>query len=154
MDMPLFIIAVVYGLLWKRANWQGAIGGYFAGAIAGIIGQYFKFDFNITTFVSAGVALVVTPIISLITKKSSSEKVDNIWKAKKTSEEESKNQNVYNIIPKTTAGKISLSIFGLGFILFMVGIFLGSQGLEIASVLSVSGMILYFIGGLLKAYTN
>jgi SSS family solute:Na+ symporter len=154
MDMPLFIIAVVYGLLWKRANWQGAIGGYFAGAIAGIIGQYFKFDFNITTFVSAGVALVVTPIISLITKKSSSEKVDNIWKAKKTSEEESQNKNVYNIIPKTAAGKISLSIFGLGFILFMVGIFLGSQGLEIASVLSVSGMILYFIGGLLKAYTN
>ena len=52
MDMPLFIIAVVYGLLWKRANWQGAIGGYFSGAIAGMVGQYFKFDFNVTTFVS------------------------------------------------------------------------------------------------------
>ena len=34
MDMPLFIIAVVYGLLWKRANWQGAIGGYAARARA------------------------------------------------------------------------------------------------------------------------
>lgn len=154
MDMPLFIIAVVYGLLWKRANWQGAIGGYFCGAIAGIIGQYFKFDFNITTFLSAGAALLVTPIISLITKNSSSEKLDNIWKAKKTSEEESKNKNVYNIIPQTVIGKISLSIFALGLVLFMTGIFLGSEGLEIASVLSVTGMILYFIGGLLKAYTN
>ena len=135
-------------------NWQGAIGGYFCGAIAGIVGQYFKFDFNVTTFVSAGAALVVTPIISLLTKNSASEKVDNIWKAKKTSEEESKNKNTYNIIPQTLSGKFGLSIFGLGFILFLAGIFLGSQGLELASVLSVSGMILYFIGGLLKAYTN
>jgi len=155
MDMPLFIIAVVYGLLWKRANWQGAIGGYFSGAIAGIIGQYFfKFDFNLTTFISAGAALVVTPIISLLTKKSTSVTVDNIWKAKKTSEEESNSNNVYNIIPKTIPGKISLSILALGLVLFLVGVILGSEGLELASILSVSGMILYFIGGLLKAYTN
>jgi len=155
MDMPLFIIAIVYGLLWKRANWQGAIAGYFSGAIAGIIGQYvYKFDFNLTTFISAGAALLVTPIISVLTKNTSPEKIDSIWMAKKISEEESKSNNVYNIIPKTVLGKIGLSLFAFGLVIFLVGVFMGSQGWEMASILSVTGMILYFCGGLLKAYTN
>src|SRR5439155_17931688 len=31
LDMPLFVITIVYGLLWKRANWQGAVAGFLTG---------------------------------------------------------------------------------------------------------------------------
>ncbi|MCU0289535.1 MAG: patatin-like phospholipase family protein, partial [Acidobacteria bacterium] len=52
MDMPLFVIAVIYGLLWKRVNWQGAVAGYIAGAISGIVGQFiYGLNFNLTTFI-------------------------------------------------------------------------------------------------------
>ena len=155
MDMPLFIIAVVYGLLWKRVNWQGAIAGYICGAIAGIIGQYFfALNFNITTFISAGTALIVTPIISMITKDEQSFSLDQIWMARKTSDEEAKENNVYNIIPKTFAGKFSLGILFAGLLIFLAGVFAGSEGIEAASIISVTGMIIYFAGGLMRTYTN
>ena len=155
MDMPLFIIAVVYGLLWKRVNWQGAIAGYICGAIAGIIGQYFfALNFNITTFISAGTALIVTPIISMITKDEQSFNLDQIWMARKTSDEEAKENNIYNIIPKTFAGKFSLGILFAGLLIFLAGVFAGSEGIEAASIISVTGMIIYFAGGLMRTYTN
>lgn len=36
-DMPLFVITVIYGLLWKRANWQGAMAGFFCGGLVGVL---------------------------------------------------------------------------------------------------------------------
>ncbi len=155
MDMPLFVITVVYGLLWKRANWQGAISGYISGAVAGVICQYFfKFDFNLTTYISAEIALLVTPVVSLLTPNGNSYTVEHIWQAKRTSEEESKANNVFNIIPRTLSGKLSLAVLFVGFITFLVGVFMGSEGLEMASTVAVVGMITYFLGGLLRTYTN
>ncbi len=155
MDMPLFVIAIVYGLLWKRINWQGAIGGYTSGALAGIIGEYFfHMDINTTTFISAGVALLVTPIISLMTRDEQSVTLDSIWKAKQISDEEIETNDVYNIIPKTVNGKISLGIFFAGLIIFFIGLIMGSKGMAYASATSVIGMIIYFAGGLLRTYTD
>lgn len=155
MDMPLFVIAVIYGLLWKRVNWQGAVGGYIAGAISGVIGQFFYgLNFNVTTFITAGTAIIITPIISLITKEESNENIDAIWKAKTTSDEEISDNSIYNIFPKTVKGKLSLAVFGLGLILFLTGVFIGSTGSEMASYIAVGGMIIYFAGGLFRTYTN
>ena len=155
MDMPLFIIAIVYGLLWKRANWQGAIGGYIAGAFAGVIGQfYYSLDFNLTTFITAGVTLVVTPVISIMTANPLQEKIDVVWKAKQTSDEEIENNDVYHIIPKTNNGRMSLIMFCTGLILFFTGVLMGSTGAAMASGVAVTGMIVYFIGGAFRAYTN
>ena len=155
MDMPLFVISVVYGLLWKRVNWQGAVTGYIFGAISGVIGQFFyKLDFNVTTFITAGTTLIITPIVSLLTKEESNEKIDSIWRARTISDEEIEKKDVYNIIPKSFNGKLSLSIFFLGLVIFLIGVFMGSSGSSIASIVAVTGMIVYFIGGLLRAYTS
>lgn len=155
MDMPLFVISVVYGLLWKRVNWQGAVTGYIFGAISGVIGQFFyKLDFNVTTFITAGTTLIITPIVSLLTKEESNEKINAIWKARTISDEEIESKDVYNIIPKSFNGKLSLSIFFLGLVIFLVGVFMGSSGSGMASIVAVTGMIVYFIGGLLRAYTS
>ena len=35
-DMPLFVITVIFGLLWKRTTWQGALAGFFAGGLVGV----------------------------------------------------------------------------------------------------------------------
>jgi len=155
MDMPLFVISVIYGLLWKRVNWQGAVTGYILGAISGIIGQFFyNLDFNLTTFITAATTLIFTPIVSLMTKKDDNSNIELIWKAKITSDEEIQNNDVYNILPKTKKGKLSLSIFLIGLVIFLIGVIMGNSSSHIASYLAVTGMIIYFIGGLLRAYTN
>ncbi len=155
MDMPLFVVSILYGLLWKRANWQGAIGGYAAGALAGIVGTfYYELDFNTTTFISAGFALIFTPIVSLLTSVPDPQKTDPIWRAKHASEEELQSNGFYHIIPRTTAGKVSLSVFVLGLVIFLVGVLLGSEGMAEASFIAVGGMVIYFLGGLWRAYTN
>lgn len=155
MDMPLFIIAIVYGLLWKRANWQGAIGGYLISALVGAVARFgYGVDSNTTTFITAGVALVITPVITLLTKKQNQEKLAEIWKAKKISDEEIENNDVYNIIPKTIKGKVSLAILAAGFIIFITGVVMGSFALQAASIVAVSGMVIYFAGGLLRTFFN
>ncbi len=155
MDMPLFVIAVIYGLLWKRINWIGAVGGYIAGAISGIIGQFFYgLNFNVTTFITAATTLFITPIISFMSKKESNSNIDSIWKAKSTSDEEIQSNNVYNIFPLTVKGKLSLIVFGAGLLIFLIGVFSGSTGSPTASYIAVGGMAIYFVGGLLRTYTN
>ena len=65
-----------------------------------------------------------------------------------------KTGHIYNIIPKTIKGKISLGILLSGFLIFLTGVFLGSAGFVISSFIAVAGMVIYFIGGILRAYTN
>ena len=150
-DMPLFVIAIVYGLLWKRANEKGALWAYFiAAVVAGIARFGFGLSNNLTTFLSAGIALVACPIASLLSEPLSSEKTEKIWKARRPSKEEIESGDEYNIIPKTSIGKISIGIYLFGFLLFVVGTFLGMTGTWIASLLAVLGMLIYFLGGFMK----
>jgi SSS family solute:Na+ symporter len=151
MDMPLFIIAIVYGLLWKRATWQGAIAGYFAGAIAGAIVR-FPMGMGVppATFASAGAALLICPLVSILTTRPSEEKIRNVFKAKVSSDEEIERGEVYHIIPVSKWGRISLGIFGLGLILFLTGTIMGSQALRMASLVAAIGMVIYFLGGFLR----
>jgi len=153
MDMPLFIVAIVYGLLWKRATSTAALVGYLAGAAAGIFGKFFlEFDFNSTTFLGAAVALIVTPLVSFISRPESEEKVAVVWRARQISDEEIESGQIYHIIPKTPRGRLSMLVFLSGLVLFLLGVFLGSGGYAIASWIAVIGMLVYFIGGLLRVY--
>jgi SSS family solute:Na+ symporter len=155
MDMPLFIVGILYGLLWKRATSAGAIFGYLAGALAGVIGKFvYLFDFNLTTFLSAGVALLTVPIVSYFTKKEDKQKIEQIWNAKKGSAEEEAKDDVYNIIPKTKRGKISFLVYLSGVVIFIAGVVSGSSGLPLASIIAVVGMVIYFLGGYLRVNNN
>jgi len=155
MDMPLFIVGILYGLLWKRTTPSAAIVGYLSGAVAGIIGKfYYQFDFNLTTFISAGVALIVVPVVSLMTKRSATEKVANIWSARSGSEEEVKAGDIYHIVPKTTRGRLSLGVYISGVVIFLAGVISGSSGWPYASLVAVVGMVIYFLGGYLKVNTD
>lgn len=150
MDMPLFIVAIVYGLLWKRATWQGAILGYLAGATAGFIGFRLDLHFGIFTLYSASAALIVTFIVSLLTPRTPAEKINKIWSLRKVTEEEKKAKGVYHIIPISTGGRISLIVFGIGLVMFLVGIFMGAGALKLAAPIATIGMVVYFLGGFLR----
>jgi len=151
LDMPLFVIAIFYGLLWKRCNWQGAIAGYVAGALAGSLAKFvLGYDFNTATFYSAGATLLFTPIISLLTKPVQDAQLQEIWKMRKVSNEEIHSGSIYNIWPQTTAGKVFLGIVAGGLVVFLAGIIMGSTGSEYAGYVAVAGMVIYFVGGLIR----
>jgi len=166
LDMPLFIVAIFYGLLWKRANKWGAFWGYLAGAGMGIwtqvsghvpfFGYAFRPDnaFAVTAFVSASSALIVTPLVSYLTGKPDANKIARVWGARKNSDEEVDRASTYHIIPITKPGKLALGIWFAGLALFLVGVFMGSTGAEAASAVAISGMVVYFAGGLMRAYTD
>ena len=155
MDMPLFIIAIVYGLLWKRATWQGALIGYGAGAVAGVIGQFvLTLGFTFTTFSSAGVALIVTPLASLASRDVRTEGIETIWKARHGSEEEEQSKNPYHILPRTGWGRVGMGILAAGLVLFATGVVIGGTGETVGSLVAVGGMVVFFTGGVVRAYTN
>jgi SSS family solute:Na+ symporter len=154
MDMPLFVVAILFGLLWRRTNWQGAVAGYAAGAIAGVSArQFLGFDFTLTTFVSAGATLVVTPAVTFFFAPPEEPQVAPIWNARRPGSGEEAHER-YNIIPVTPAGKLALGTIAAGLIIFLGGVFMGSAGLASASFVAVGGMVIYFFAGLWRAYTD
>jgi SSS family solute:Na+ symporter len=159
MDMPLFIVAVVYGIFWRRSGWQGAFAGYISGAITGALCVFVIFagDENAATyatFLSAGAALVFTPIFSLIFRDVGRERrVETIWTARLTSRDEIETGVAFHIIPKSAGGKVMLGICGLGLFVFLVSTFLGGFGIVgIAGWLSITSMIVFFVGGLCRLF--
>ncbi len=151
MDMPLFIVAIVYGLLWKRTTWQAAIFGYLAGALAGAFAKFgMGYDFNTATFFSAGTSLIVTPLVTWMTRPDFHERIDFIWRMRRAQDDEIQSKQAYHIIPVSFGGRLFLSTLFIGLLIFLTGIFLGSIGHELASLLSVIGMIVYFASGLLR----
>jgi len=153
MDMPLFIIAIFYGLLWKRASSLGAIGGYLIGALAGGIAKFgYAMDFNNATFISAGAALVATPVFSWLTEPVNAEKISKIWAARKISQEEIDKKAIYHIWPESLWGKFSLLILFAGLLIFLAGALMGSRSLPLASTVAVSGMLIYFLGGFVRLF--
>ncbi len=155
MDMPLFIVAIFYGLLWKRTTPVAAWAGYIAGALTGIYGKVvLGYDFNMTTFLSAFAALLVTPVVSLITKPVSPEKIDIVWRARHISDEEIASGMVYHIIPATVKGRLAFLLYLLGAVIFIAGVILGRTGTAIASWIAVGGMVIYFLGALVRIYVE
>jgi solute:Na+ symporter, SSS family len=155
MDMPLFVVAIVYGLLWRRTNWLGAVAGYTSGAVAGVVGQFtLRMDFNTTTFITAGVALLVTPLASILSKPAESQGLHRVWESRTTSEEERLTGEEFHPLPRSPRGRFGLALLVVGFVVFLGGIFMGSQAIEMAGTVAVVGMILYFGGGLIRAYSN
>ena len=187
-DLPLFVIAIIYGLLWKRTTWQGAMAGFFAGGAVGIF-SYFMivpkyFDayvgsflyaiwpwladwaahwhahlrvfapsmLSIAPFVSSGTAIIVTPIVSLLTKQSKTGDAGKIWSAFKVS---ASADDDFPLIPRTLAGKIGLVLIAGGFLCFLGGIISAAAwGFPPATALAVGGMIVLFVGGVLRVYVD
>ena len=155
MDMPLFVVAIVYGLLWKRANWQGAVAGYASGAVAGVLGQFlYHLDFNTTTFITAGVALVATPIVSLLTPSIGSAGLERVWASRTGSDEERSTGRQLRLVPASRRGWLGLGLLAGGLAIFLVGVIMGSQEAGASGMVAVVGMILYFAGGLVRAYSE
>ncbi len=151
-DMPFFVMTIIFGLFWKRANWQGVLIGYLCGIAAGGISAYTMGTgaFFYSTLFSQITAIVVTIIASLFFEAPRSAEIDRIWEARTHSEADE--GAPYHIIPESGWGRFFLVLFFIGLGLFLVGVISGSVAYAYAGTLALSGMILYFVSGLLRLF--
>jgi SSS family solute:Na+ symporter len=197
LDMPLFVVTVVYGLLWRRANWQGATAGFLLGGIVGVLcyllidpkywngylhpwiwsistsfdstvagwhtwlSQYKTNLKSIAPIASASTALLVTPLVSLVTRAPSYDRAlyDRFHAQGRTanlSAEELALQedDDFHLVPRSMVGKIGMAGVIGGYILYISGILCASGAPGIAPVLAVAGMLVVFVGGLLRVYSK
>ena len=166
LDMPLFVITIVYGLLWKRANWQGAVAGFLVGGTLGIL-TYKVFQHsnqairNIVPFVSTATALAVTPIVSLLTQPPSHD-VDELWRRFKATEDASDasasasdtERDTFTLIPRSFAGRAGVAMVLSGFAVWVSSVVCAALAFSSASTpLAIVGMLMVFIGGLVRVYS-
>ena len=139
MDMPLFVIAIPFGLLWKRTTWQGAVSGYIAGSLTGAVLKFgFGWEIAPVTIISGAMAALVCPLVTLATKSGQPAAALYVKPDEKT-----------GVRPPVYAA--SRWLLALGFAIFLGGVFMGSRNETTASVIALSGMIMYFIAGLIMA---
>jgi len=159
MDMPLFIVAIVYGFFWRRANLPGALVGYFAGALGGVVtvmltrvegGGLLSGNTNLATFISAGTALLACFVTSMLSKAPPRESFEAVSKAKHSSEEETETGAVYHIWPASLGGKACIVVLGLSFLVFLVGTVIGRTNGALGSLVALLGMVAFFVAGLVR----
>ena len=177
-DMPVFVITIIYGLFSQRANWQGAIGGYILGAAAGfwcftylnhnpdlsgyaflrtLFGENVDWALwakSIAALASTLAALIAVPLISILFPKQPVTKdVQRILSAFKSAANTTSEEEIH-LLPVSAAGKLGVALMAFGFLSFLSGVISGSVAFSMASQLAVGGMLIFFAGGLIRVYSD
>ena len=108
---------------------------------------------SIAPFISSGTAIVVTPLVSLLTKPSAKNQAGRVWASFKASTSAG-DEDDFPLVPRTLAGRIGLVLIAGGFLCFLGGIISAIWAFPSATVMAVGGMIVLFAGGLLRVYTD
>ena len=154
LDMPLFVITVVYGLFSRRVNWQGALAGFLLGGVgSGACYLLYPMDYakQIAPIVSGLVALLVTPLVTMFTA-SPKHDADAIAALTRAHVDDG-DASAIDLIPSSRRGKAGALLVIIGFVVFLVGIIGGGAGLVAASALAVAGMLAVLVGGIVRVYS-
>jgi len=177
-DMPVFVITIVYGLFSKRTNWQGAIGGYVVGAAAGALCfKYFSGNPDLSAYpivhtlfgadviwaqwakslaalASTTAALIGVPLISaFFPKQQMTDECKRVFGAFKSALHATSETEI-SMMPTSAKGKLGVGLMAVGFLSFLFGVISGSVQFALASQMAVGGMLIFFVGGLTRVYSD
>ena len=89
-------------------------------------------------------------MLSFMTPLKNTDSMNRIFDAKNSAAEQAESSEIFNIIPLSRKGQLSLVILFSGLLLFFCGVIMGSQDLDYASHTAVAGMTVFFTGGWLR----
>ena len=198
LDMPLFIITIVYGLFWRRANWQGATAGFVAGGVVGVM-TYFILEPQVNRYVqgllggaggvlggwheslkgystwvralapitSSVTALIVTPIVSLLTPPNRRPSAEQIWgaysagldaqqpgQARSAEAAAEAVDDTFHLVPRSFVGRAAALVVLGGFAVFLFGVLSAAWASPLAGELAIGGMLAVFLGGFVRVYSE
>jgi SSS family solute:Na+ symporter len=157
LDMPLFVVTVLYGLCWKRTNWQGELAGFLVGGLGSCTCYFIYWDNidyarQIAPIVSTGVALVVTPVVALLTPAAPATESHAALAGLGVGKHDEGDVSPFHLFPTSMIGQAGAVAAIAGFVLFMIGVF--SAGTSVAGTLAVIGMLMVLIGGTVRVYVD
>ncbi|MFC2075777.1 sodium:solute symporter [candidate division KSB1 bacterium] len=156
-DMPLFVVAILGGLVWRRTTWIGALAAYFFGLAGGLTSQLLGWhiqgcSFAASTFMSFGSAIVACVVVSLVTRPPEASKVAQAMGARKVGADEIKAGTAYHLMPKHLFGKLFLGVHTIGLIAYVAGLVLGSIDFAYSDHLAIGGMVVFLVGALFRLF--
>jgi SSS family solute:Na+ symporter len=159
LDMPLFVVTVVYGLWWRRVNWQGALAGFLLGGVGSGV-CYFLYWNNIdyarqiAPIVSTLVALVVTPIVTLLTPPDRTDRAEKMLASIGRGQTSEGDAEPFHLIPDSAVGQFAALAVLVGFLVFLTGVLSARASTSLAGVLAVAGLIAVLLGGVVRVYVD
>jgi hypothetical protein len=106
---------------------------------------------SLAVFLSAGTTLLVTPAVSLLTRPHP-EAHKAIWSAFVIDARDEEDD--FHVIPASGLGRAGLALVAIGFIAFLAGVFSAPCGVLAAGTLAIGGMIVVFVGGLMRVHAH
>jgi SSS family solute:Na+ symporter len=158
LDMPLFVVTVVYGLWWRRTNWQGALAGFLLGGIASGICYAMYWDNidharQIAPIVSTLTALIVTPIVTLLTPPDRTDRAATMLSSIGRGNVDEGDADPFHLVPHSAIGKAGAIAVIVGFVLFITGVVCAPLSTATAGTLAVAGLLAVLIGGVVRVYS-
>ena len=116
---------------------------------------------------SSVTALIVTPIVSLLTAPNRRASAEQIWAAYSAGnvphnpDEAHQDQaqveahvDTFDLIPRSGLGKLAAVVVVLGFGVFLAGVFSAAWSFPLAGMLAIGGMLAVFAGGLVRVHSE
>lgn len=157
LDMPLFVVTVVYGLWWRRVNWQGALAGFLLGGVGSGVCYYLywnNIDYarQIAPIVSTLTALIVTPIVTLLTPADRTDRAAAMLNSIGRGDASEGDAEPFHLVPDSVIGKAGAIAVIVGFLMFLIGVLSAPVSTGLAGTLAVAGLIAVLVGGMTRVY--
>src|SRR5205085_12448169 len=101
-------------------------------------------------------ALLVTPLIALFTAAPAAGRIAHIhaFLCADGGSFELAERDTFHLIPRTAAGRTGLLLVIGGFACFLIGVFSVLWGGSSAGTIAITGMLVVFVGGLIRVYSE
>lgn len=160
LDMPLFVVTVIYGMAWTRTNWQGAVAGFVGGGIAGV-GCYLLLNSNsavhvtsLAPIVSSSAALIITPIASLMFARPGPRRAAASHPDAADTATPREEADDFSLVPHSLVGRLGMATVIVAFVVFVAGVLSAAWSWPGASMVAVGAMLAVLLGGLVRVYAR
>jgi SSS family solute:Na+ symporter len=159
LDMPLFVVTVIYGLAWKRTNWQGALAGFLLGGLGACACYYFDSQGvdharQMAPIIGTAVALLVTPIVTLLTPHAHNHAAQAVFASLGRGRHDEGDADPFHLIPASPIGKAAALLVLIGFVIFFIGILSARSSAHIAAPFAIAGLLAVLLGGGVRVFTD
>jgi len=109
---------------------------------------------KLAPLISAAGALIITPLVSLMTRPSEGSDTGRIFNSIGRGHEAEGDAEPFHLIPDSLIGKFGALLALAGITVFLIGIFSAAGHFRAADALAVIGLVSVLVGGAIRAFSD